>query len=485
MTRVRRGEPVDERRATENADAAACSLIYCLSLDMIGGTEFGLGLTQDEYRKWMLAISKQLKRHWDALDFSGATLKFDGDGWRVFTPEHRRVRDLCCLGLLMVRRFQDDMASLTGQTRKNIPALRAAITSGLDLSLLLPNGECDWAGDSARRAVRAAGYCDGHTLLVSESVKQVVVRDFQLTPFDCFLAENSPKRNEEDETLYSVVNISAAVAMKAEDASASYVHVLRELGRAQEGGAIVEHLLRAATLSATDSVVQSNATRGVANLGSVTDAEFPKDLDLPRSTVAFNIAISAAPDYQTSLEWFERMEAARVTPDVVTFSTLVAKAPDYQTSLEWFERMEAARVTPDVVTFSTLFSKPLGDVDPQSIIRWYHHLDYHPEGPIGALLANLRRSRSIDGITAVLLHYPHLAAARKIMRDLGDEILVPLRAAYASAPNEPNPPYALGLCLIEAGWEAEAVPHLKHALKLARSEARKNHLRETLRQITQ
>ena len=71
------------------------------------------------------------------------------------------------------------------------------------------------------------------------------------------------------------------------------------------------------------------------------------------------------------------------------------------------------------------------------------------------------------------------------MRELEDEILNRLRDAYDAEPNEPNPPYALGLCLMEQGYSNDAIPYLKHALKLARAGPRKNHVREVLRRITQ
>jgi class 3 adenylate cyclase len=170
--------------AGDSINEPAFALVYCLVLDMIGGTKFGLGLSQDKYRKWTVALPKQLSRHWDALNLSDAMLKFEGDGWLILTPETRLVSELCCLGLVMVRCFQGDMARMTGLDLESIPPLRAAITAGMDLNLLLPNSHRDWAGDSARRAVRASGYCDGSTVLVSETVKQMVVRDFELHPFD-------------------------------------------------------------------------------------------------------------------------------------------------------------------------------------------------------------------------------------------------------------------------------------------------------------
>ena len=503
--------------AADSISKPAFAWVYCLVLDMIGGTEFGLRLSQEKYREWTLALPEQLRRHWNALDLSDAMLKFEGDGWLVLTPETRLVKELCCLGLVMVRRFQNDMARMTGIDRKDIPPLRAAITAGMDLNLLLPNGHRDWAGDSARRAARASGYCNGAVVLVSEAVKQVVLRDFKLRPFNCATAEHAPKRVEEPETLYELEDLGGAIAEFEHAPLPSYVHVLRELGRSRDMVDAAAQLLAAVDAGmAPDSPEQSAAVRGVANLGSV-DAEALRRIVIPPRAVAFNVAIGAAADYQTSLQWFERMEAAGVTPDVVTFSTLVARAPDYQTSLQWFERMEAVGVTPNVVTFSTLvaqapdyqtslqwfermeaagvtpnvvtfsalFAKPLDDHDPQALIEWYLRRQYHPEGPIETLLANLRRSGNVDAMTTVLLHYPHLSAARKIMRELREEILHRLLTAYTVAPNEPNPPYAVGVCLVELGRASDAVPYLKHALRLAVAGPRKNHLRELLKRITQ
>jgi len=56
---------------------------------------------------------------------------------------------------------------------------------------------------------------------------------------------------------------------------------------------------------------------------------------------------------------FKQMQAAGVTPDVVTYSSLISaydEGEQWQKADEAFKQMQAAGVTPDVVTYSSLIS---------------------------------------------------------------------------------------------------------------------------------
>jgi class 3 adenylate cyclase len=183
----------------------ASESVYCLVLDMIRGTDFSLSMSQAKSGRFGYAMVEQIKARWSMPDFSKLILKFQGDGWIVFTNDARLVSELCFFGLSMVRNFQEDMSKLLELAPSTIPQLRAAVSFGTDVRIALPNGQHDWAGDSARRATRAAGYSDGQTLLVSETIKQIVGRDFVCHPFDLESAVTKPKRVEEPESLFVVV----------------------------------------------------------------------------------------------------------------------------------------------------------------------------------------------------------------------------------------------------------------------------------------
>ncbi len=73
--------------------------------------------------------------------------------------------------------------------------------------------------------------------------------------------------------------------------------------------------------------------------------------------VSYNTLISKAPDYKTSLEWFNKMIEKNIKPNEVSYSTLISKAPDYKTSLEWFNKMIEKNIKPNEVSYNTLISK--------------------------------------------------------------------------------------------------------------------------------
>jgi Flp pilus assembly protein TadD len=81
------------------------------------------------------------------------------------------------------------------------------------------------------------------------------------------------------------------------------------------------------------------------------------------------------------------------------------------------------------------------------------------------------------------LDYPHLQAARKLIREHKEEALGYFQALAHRDPQHPNAHYALGVALMELGEREEAEPHLKKALDLARPGRRKVALEKWLRDI--
>ncbi|MCH8090158.1 MAG: tetratricopeptide repeat protein [Chloroflexi bacterium] len=199
--------------------------------------------------------------------------------------------------------------------------------------------------------------------------------------------------------------------------------------------------------------------------------------------VTYSTLISKAPDYDTAKEWVEIMRGEGIQPNVVTYNTLISKAPDYDTAKEWVETMRGEGIQPNVVTYSTLFSKDLSGKSADAILAWYLAQEYHPEIPIQAAIATYRKSGRIDQSLRLALDYPHLPAARKLIRRHGEEALSYFADIYERDPQHPNASYALGVALMELGREQEARPYLKKALRLARKGHRKAVIQKWLRQI--
>ncbi|HBR10183.1 TPA: hypothetical protein DD712_02880, partial [Candidatus Acetothermia bacterium] len=159
------------------------------------------------------------------------------------------------------------------------------------------------------------------------------------------------------------------------------------------------------------------------------------------------------------------------------------KAPDYDVAKAWAETMREEGIPLDVVTYSTLFSKDLSRKLADDILEWYLAQKYHPEEPIQAAIATYRKIHYIDQALRLALDYPHLQAARKLLREHDEKALTYFRGISDRDPQHPNADYALGVTLMELGKEEEAQPHLKKALKLAKAGPRKVVIKEWLRQI--
>jgi tetratricopeptide (TPR) repeat protein len=109
--------------------------------------------------------------------------------------------------------------------------------------------------------------------------------------------------------------------------------------------------------------------------------------------------------------------------------------------------------------------------------------EYHPEKPIQAAIAFFRKKHRIDQALRLALDYPHLQAARKLIREHEKEALSYFESVLHDDPQHPNADYALGVAFMELGRESEGRPHLKKALKWARPGPRKAVIGEWLRQI--
>ncbi len=145
--------------------------------------------------------------------------------------------------------------------------------------------------------------------------------------------------------------------------------------------------------------------------------------------------------------------------------------------------MRGEGILPDDVTYNTLFIKDLSGILADDILKWYLAQKYHPGQPIPAAIASYRKIHCLDQALRLALDYPHLQAARKLIREHEAEALSYFRTISDHDPQHPNAEYALGVALMELEQELEAEPHLKNALKLATAGPRKTVIKKWLRQI--
>jgi len=444
--------------------------------------------------RFNILLVEQIQPHLEKLGLGAILIKFTGDGWLLMTDEAEKVPALCCLATIIANRFQDEMSQKTGIARDRIPSLRLAICSGRDICVELPDGRKDWVGDSARRATRVSGCCYPNEVLIDAPVYYHVFRDFCMKPADV-KQRPQPKKMEEVIPLYVLGELKPEAAAESE-APEYFVYTLGTIGKVEEATSAKQRVEERLTDEASKLGIAEKESlqrilrswnRLMASLLDYSSAlETLKSIraaGLAPDVVTYNTLISKAPDYDKAKAWAYTMREEGIHPSVVTYNTLISKAPDYDEAKALVDTMREEGIHPNVVTYSTLFSKDLSEESADDILKWYLAQEYHPEEPIQAAIASYRKIHRIDQALRLALDYPHLPAARKLIREHEEEALSYFRTISDHDPQHPNAEYALGVALMELGRPQEAQPHLKKALKLAKHESRKTILREWLRQI--
>ena len=532
--------------------------VYCLSIDLIGSTAFGLELPTTQNDRFNTSLVKQIKPHLEKLELNEALIKFTGDGWLVMTHDVRKIHALCHLAIVMAYNFREEISKLTGIQKNHIPSLRLAICSGRDIPVELPDNRKDWVGDSARRATRSSGYCFPNEILIDIPIYNHIMRDFFVEPLNLKQRplKYRPKRMEEHTELCTLGEL------KTNDGSEIYEIINRKKNlqrKVQSWNDLIAHLpdyssalkmfetLEYSELS--PDVITYNAlinkapdynegkiwvgkmiTEGIQpnvvtyntlinkapdyNEGKIwVDKMMTEEIQL--DIITYNTLIKNAPDYDEAMIWIDMMEAKDTLPNVVTYSmlinkapdynegkiwvdkmaangcppnfvtynTLVKKAPDYDEGKIWVDKMITEGIQPDIITYNTLFSKNISDKSAEDILKWYLTQKNHPENPIQIAITSYRKAGCIDQAFYLVLNYPHLKAARKLIRAHPEEVIKYIRNIFDINPQHQNASYALGIALLELGKEEDAELYLNKALRLSTAHRRKAKIIDSLRQI--
>ena len=342
--------------------------VFCLCIDMIGSTKTGLNLSNQKFDRFNRSLVQQIYPHLTKLDLTKALLKFTGDGWLLLTKEAKNVPSLCCLAIIMANKFKEEMEKLSSITSNIIPPLRQAICYGRDIRVTLPDGRFDWVGDSARRAVRASGYCLPDEIVIDETVRSHIMRDFNVSPKNLaeFSQENQPSKKEEELILYGLENLKTDLATESE-APERYIYTLDVIGKIDEAKNLasdVSESLKTKTeeIRSSQENIQFEILKSWNRLLSgISDYNFAiellqkfKNSGLSPNVFSYNIIINKSPTYKMAKQWLQAMRDEGIPPNVVTYNSLIHLAPDYDEAKQWLQTMRDEGIPPSVVTYSSL-----------------------------------------------------------------------------------------------------------------------------------
>ncbi len=310
-------------------------LTLCLAMDLKGSTTSGLQLSTKKLDRFNLALVDQLGPHLRAVQLEHATVKFTGDGWLVMSDEQDDAAKLCCLAMIMARRFRFDIENQTGFSADNIPAMRLALCWGRDLPVTLLNGQRDFVGSSVRHAVRACQLCRDNEILVDETVRSWIALDFTThrCPLDDRIAEFSPAKMEEEFVLHTLEHLKVESA-DDDDAPIYFVNTLAIIGRTADADRLANQISeRLLTRASSDPLNQEEILQ------------------------RWNELLSSSLDHDTAREVLEDLMASGLKPDEGTFNALLEKADSPSSEDRWFQLMLGLGIRPSLQTFHILLGK--------------------------------------------------------------------------------------------------------------------------------
>jgi hypothetical protein len=232
------------------------------------------------------------------------------------------------------------------------------------------------------------------------------------------------------------------------------------------------------------------------------------------NVVTYNTLINLSSTLDDAKHWLDEMKAAKIQPDVVTYNTLISLSPTLQVALEWLSEIRRAGLSPQEQTASTLLSKTktmweamavfetyrgygffagegaLGAVlsrDPGGVLAaellaWFWRQPHQKSRALDAAIGAYRRAGQLDQALEIALYYPHLPAAKALMKRHPERAEEIFRAHSLSKRAAAS--YALGCLALEHGDAAQARASFEDALAHEASEPRKGAIRRELAELS-
>jgi class 3 adenylate cyclase/tetratricopeptide (TPR) repeat protein len=346
-------------------------LVFCLSIDLIGSTQRGLELTRKQRNQFNKRLVEQIKPHLDKLHLANSVVKFTGDGWLIMTDSYKvsKVTALCCLAKIMAHRFKEEMSNGTELSADAIPPLRITIHSGLDISVIVPDGRRDWVGDSARKAVRASAICRPNKILIGEPVREIAQGEFHIAPVNIEECDKPEKWEQDIEPLFTLRNFKSGVV--DDSGSPEFIlYTLDQIGKEKEAeekeSQVSECLgnkakkLKPNEIEARGKIMKkwNRVMAKAPNYPSICDTlKDIQDVGFAPDIFTYSILINKAPDYDEAKKWMKTMKEKSIPPNVITYSTLIKKVPDYNEAKALVDMMREEGIQPNAFTYSTLIKK--------------------------------------------------------------------------------------------------------------------------------
>ena len=440
-------------------------LTLCLAMDLKGSTASGLKLSTRKLDRFNLALVNQLSPYLRSVQLDHALVKFTGDGWLVMSDEQEDAPRLCCLAMIMARRFAKDMALETGFSADNVPAMRLALCWGRDLPVTLHGGQRDFVGGSVRHAVRACQLCEDNEILIDETVRTWITHDFVTIRCDSDARlEKHPNAKMEEELVLHTLEELKLESADDRDAPICYVNALAIIGRPTEADHLADLISDHLVSEAATSELGADDLRHRFNelLGSTLDHDRAREVfaDLKRAGLkpdveTYNALIEKADDFTSTSRWLHAMAEDNVRPDLSTFNIAIQKAKTEEEVDQRLLEMSKSAILPDVETLKLAIARaPSYD----TALRWFESM------------VRLGARMDKDAYEGLIAKSPNFETARSWLEQMMEMDLEPGENAFIQA-------FSKGITHIHADdllqWYLGLRYHPTHPIKRAIAEYRK------------
>lgn len=319
---------------TSDAAGTVHSYVYCFLIDMIRSTSQRDRRSSVATDRFDDALDKYLDPLLEPLGLSAVHQHSTGDGFQLLTENENDLQALCCLGVIMSRRFRSQLAKMAAVPVDNVPSLRISICGGKGTKK-----RSGYVGTSGIRATRANKYCLPNEVLVDEAVRVYVCDDFdlELVDFGRRPPDLKPEHVEDDYRLYSLKDLRLENLLEW-DLLPIYRFTLSETGREAKAHELLMELEKRL----------NKETQRLSDRPSETQLHVAK---------RWSILLNSQPDYEQARRVFERMVSEGIEPNVYVYSMLMNKSATFGEARAWLSEMERRGVEPNVVSYSTLLAK--------------------------------------------------------------------------------------------------------------------------------
>ena len=143
---------------------------------------------------------------------------------------------------------------------------------------------------------------------------------------------------------------------------------------------------------------------------------------LQPNLAVFNKLIPKAPGYDIVCALLDSVQAEGIKLNIVTYNMLISKAIDFDTAKSWLDAMASDSVNPNLDTYNRLLSKNISSQPAEELLKWYLSQENHSEEPIQTAMATYRKYGRVDQSLRLAVEYPHLPVAKRLIREIMDEV---------------------------------------------------------------